>query len=116
MIRGTTPTLNFKFPKNMDISRIRNVNIIFFQNGDPVLVKESEEDEGYELIKTIADCIKDIHNKSLKLCLTKQETLSFSTMDSLQIQIGIEFTDNTVGASYIMETDVYPILKDGGLI
>lgn len=73
MIRGTTPTHIFKLPFEKDV--IKAIRIIYAQNNQIVLVKNTE------------DCV--LENGTATVKLTQEDTLSFDSSKSVEIQVRV---------------------------
>lgn len=96
-IRGTTPTVTFNLPFNVDI--IRNCEVYFGQNDELLVTKEMSE------------CVLD--GTTLAVTLSQSDTLAFDEEEKLQLQIRFVFTDGSVDATNILKGKVGKILKDG---
>ena len=99
MIRGTTPTLEFKLP--FDTSLIAKMYITMTQNGKTALEK------------TLSDC--NCSGRSVSLTLTQEDTLKLQQQPRSQaeIQIRVRTTAGEALASDIMSVYVGRILKEG---
>ena len=97
MIRGTTPTLQFAFP--------------FELNNVAELWVTLKQDNNIVLDKTLADC--ELNGAVLTLRLTQQDTLKLNAFLPVAIQIRIRTNDGNAVASNIITTSVGQILKDG---
>lgn len=98
MIRGTTPTLLFTLP--FDVNMIQVCSIAFAQNNKLVLEKQLE------------DCnITDKNTLSLKL--TQEDTLLFKDSILTEIQLRVKTDSNDAIASNIIKVSTDKILKDG---
>lgn len=97
MIRGTTPTLEFKLPFNWD--DIDAIDIVFAQCRKVILKK------------TMDDCtiVEDV----MKLKLTKEDTLRFRCGREAEIQLIVDFVTGGTIASEIITVNVEHILGDG---
>lgn len=96
-IRGTTPTVTFNLPFNVDM--IRNCEVYFGQNDELLVTKEMSE------------CVLD--GTTLAVTLSQSDTLAFDEEEKLQLQIRFVFTDGSVDATNILKGKVGKILKDG---
>lgn len=99
MRRGTTPTLTFETPYAADL--IQSGYISFMQRGTDVLdisLTDPAVTIGYEFIS---------------VDLTQEQTLLFTTADTVKIQIRAKLNSGKVVASNIVEDSVCPILKEG---
>lgn len=99
MRRGTTPTLTFTTPYTADL--IESGFITFSQRGADVLDVSLNDPS-----VTIAD-------NSISVTLTQEQTLAFTTVDTLKIQIRAILASGKAVASNIVQDTVCPILKDG---
>ena len=97
MIRGTTPTLEFEFP--FDIEMIDTLSIVLCQYRKIIVEKGLE------------DCKAE--GKTLTLKLSQAETLKFREDVRTEIQVRAKTYDGTALASDIISEDTHRILKDG---
>lgn len=97
MIRGTTPTLEFKIP--FDTSLLAEAWVTLSQNGVVILNKELE------------DCSCGENTLSVKL--TQEETLKLDCERKTEIQIRARTTADEALASNIITVNTGRILKDG---
>ena len=98
MIRGTTPTIKFTLPFQVD--EIDTLSVAFAQNGVVILEKKKN------------DCVLD--GNTITLTLSEADTLSLVWEQILEIQIRC-YCGATKLASNIIKTTVGRILKDGVL-
>lgn len=99
MYRGTTPTLTFTLP--FEVEQISKISLVFFQNHKLVFEK-TKEDFTFE-------------GNNLILKLTEKETLQFEA-SSNQVELQFRFVvGGDVLASKIMKLEVQRILQDGVL-
>ena len=93
MIRGTTPTITYKFPFAANtLSKIR----IYFMQGNETLLTIEED-----------DCVIDGNNVSVTL--TEEETYAFNPKKRVDTQVRFLTSDGTVGASRPKYIDLNPI-------
>lgn len=97
MRRGTTPTITFSLPFN--VNTVRNVEVYFAQNDELVLEKSMDE------------CV--LSGTTLAVTLSQADTLLLDDEEKLQIQVRFVFTDGSVDATEIIKGKVKEILKDG---
>lgn len=97
MIRGTTSTLQFTFP--------------FELNNVAELWVTLKQDNNIVLDKTLVDC--ELDGSVLTLRLTQQDTLKLNAFMPVAIQVRIRTNDGNAVASNIITTSVGQILKDG---
>ncbi|MEG1870243.1 MAG: hypothetical protein RR205_05275 [Oscillospiraceae bacterium] len=97
MFRGTTPIIKFSFP--FDFTNVNKIYITFAQNKKIVLEKD---------ISAIS-----FLNSTISLPLSQVETLLFSDMAKIEMQIRFTTLDGMSVASDIICTTVSEILKDG---
>lgn len=97
MIRGTTSTLQFAFP--------------FELNNVAELWVTLKQDNNIVLDKTLVDC--ELDGSVLTLRLTQQDTLKLNAFMPVAIQVRIRTNDGNAVASNIITTSVGQILKDG---
>lgn len=100
MIRGTTPTHVFTLPFNVDL--IKEVKIIYSQGGKKVLTKCK------------ADCT--LNDNDITLTLTQEETLKFSCLNDVEIQLKILTHADKVIVSQIEAVDVERCLDSEVLV
>ena len=97
MRRGTTPTLTFNLPFNVE--DIHNCEVYFSQNDELVFEK------------TMDDCV--LEDDKLSVTLTQSDTLALDEEEKCEIQLRFVFLDGSVGATEIVKDKVKKILKDG---
>lgn len=97
MIRGTTPTLEFTLP--FEVESLSTLYVTFKQLGRTVIERE------------LKDCRYD--GKVLYVDLTQNDTLSFTAGQQVDMQIRAKFTSGKAVASEIMTTSVQRVLKGG---
>ena len=95
MIRGTTPTHIFKLP--IETGTIRQLRITYNQCGKTVL--EATE----------ADCT--LTGQEIRFRLTQEDTLLFTPLAAVELQIKVLTTDDNVMASKVMSLSVEKILN-----
>jgi len=98
MYRGTTPTVTFTMPFNLNT--MTNVWCTFRQSN------------GFYLEKQLSAFTQDAANKKISVKLTQNETLAMQTNALLEIQMRVKFTNNDFGASRVVQTPVYDVLND----
>ena len=96
MIRGTTPTLEFTFPFN--VNTLSTCYITFQQDGKTVLEKNLNDGK--------------VDGKKFTLNLTQEDTLKFK-VDYIEMQIRGKTANGEAIASNIMQAHAEKILKDG---
>ena len=99
MRQGTTPTHTFMMP--FETSNISKVQIVYAQDDEEVLRKETDE------------CNFDGRNVSVTL--TQEETFLFDIKKNVQIQIRVLTEAADALASNIMSLSVHRCLDDGVL-
>lgn len=97
MIRGTTPTVEFELP--MEVNTLSQLYVTFCQGG----ISRIE--------KTLADCVAA--GTVLSTRLTQEETLRLNDKKPVEIQLRVKTMHGEVLASEIIEVTVERILKDG---
>lgn len=97
MIRGTTPTIIYLLPFDVDV--IDKIWLTFSQNQNEVLTLENDD--------------LTISGTSISAYLTQAQTLEFDTHSSVAMQLRILTKEGNAIASNIMYTDVGAILRDG---
>ena len=97
MRRGTTPTHIFK--TKVDLREASEMFITYKQNSE------------VKVEKTIGDIT--IEEEQLTTTLTQAETLTFSTLGSVEIQVRVKFPDGKALASNIIKRPAGAILKEG---
>lgn len=91
MIRGTTPTINIKFP--VAVSTITKIRIYFKQGSETVLVKDED------------DCTFDGYIVSTTL--SEEETYKFTSKKRVEINARFALTSGKVGGMLSKYVDVY---------
>lgn len=102
MRRGTTPTHIFK--TKVDLTQASEMFITYKQNSE------------IKVEKTIGDITIEIDEEqftTLTTTLTQAETLTFSTLGSVEIQVRVKFPDGKALASNIIKRPAGAILKEG---
>lgn len=97
MIQGTTPTLAFKFP--MEIESLKEFDLTIEQDGKPNLVKGRN---AFEF---------DTENNVAYIKLSQEETREFDTRKYVKMQINAVTLDNNVIASQQITDHICPNLK-----
>ena len=100
MIRGTTPTHIFNV--DFDTTTIKEVKISYYQEGEEILVKRTE------------DCT--IQNGTIETNLSQEETFLFDNTKFANIQVRILTLGNDALASSIMSVSVKECLDDEVLV
>ena len=91
MIRGTTPTIHFKFP--FDVSDISKFRMYFLQGNQTILVKDESK-----LV---------FSGKAVSVKLTQEETLLFSPKKRLEIRTRFVYgEDDSVAGTRTVFLDV----------
>ena len=85
MMRGTTPTHIFTLP--FDVSRIKEIRIIYSQNDTPVVTKNT------------ADCT--LENKTVTVKLTQEDTFAFNHKKPAFVQLHVLSTNGDALTSAI---------------
>ena len=80
MIRGTTPTIEFKLP--FEVDKLLVVLITFSQNGEE------------KLRKSEAECT--LEDRSIKVWLSQEETLDFNPNTPIDIELKVKTTSYNV--------------------
>lgn len=96
MIRGTTPTHNYRIP--FETSGLKEVRIIYSQNDEQILVKET------------ADC--NLDGNTISVTLTQEDTFKFDCQKCVQIQLRVSTAGGQVLASKIKHIDVEKCLDN----
>lgn len=99
MRRGTTPTLTFTTPYAADL--IQSGYISFMQRGTDILDI------------SLTDPAVTIADESISVDLNQEQTLLFTTVDTVKMQIRAKLTSGKAVASNIVSSKVFPILKEG---
>ena len=102
MRRGTTPTHIFK--TKVDLTRASEMFITYKQNSE------------IKVEKTIEDITIEVDEEqltTLTTTLTQAETLTFSTLGSVEFQVRVKFPDGKALASNIIKRPAGAILKEG---
>lgn len=103
IIRGTTPTLEFKIDTTLDLNEVAEIWITFKTKASANPKKKTY---------TIEDVDVDVANSKVILVLTQEDTLAFSE-SAIQIQIRLRMNDDMAYASEIIEETIGKILEDG---
>lgn len=104
MRRGTTPVHTFK-PKSkatgeaLDLRSAAVVYLTYKQDGQIKVEKTKDEME--------------ITEDSVRVKLSQQDTLSFSTIGDVEIQFRVRYPDGSAPASKVLKIPVAKILKEG---
>lgn len=99
MRRGTTPTLTFTTPYAAAL--VESGYISFAQRGADVLDIP------------LTDPAVTIEDQSISVTLTQEQTLMFTTADTVKMQIRAILASEKAVASTIVTDNVCPILKEG---
>ena len=102
MRRGTTPTHIFK--TKVDLTQASEMFITYKQNSE-IKVEKTIEDITIET--------EEEQLTTLTTTLTQAETLTFSTLRSVEIQVRVKFPDGKALASNIIKRPAGAILKEG---
>ena len=97
MVRGTTPELIFTLP--FEVSSIQKLWITFSQKNSEIFTLEKE--------------VCTLDGTEVRVSLTQEQTLQFSSNCILEIQMRVLTLDNVALASNIIRTSVQKILKGG---
>ena len=100
MIRGTTPTHIFQLP--FEAGTLDEVRVSYAQ-ANKVIVE-----------KVTKDCT--LKENMITVKLTQEETLKFSTMRNVDIQLKVKTNDGTVLATSIMRESVENVLNEEVLV
>lgn len=105
MIRGTTPTLEFKLPFLASLIKSAQVLISYVDDYKSVVIE-----------KTLDECV--LGEMSISTELTQEETLAFPAPITAEVQLRVIVTQD--GKDTTLATDVYKVkvkklLKDGVL-
>lgn len=95
MIRGTTPTHNFRLPFSAEM--VSKFKVIYAQDDSVILTKENET----------CECDGNV----IKVRLTQEETLKFDCKKAVQIQIRVLTLGGDALASNIKLVDVDKCLE-----
>lgn len=97
MIRGTTPTLEFKLP--ISVADIADAYVSFAQQGEVLIDKQ------------LAEC--SCGTDTLTVRLTQEDTLKLEAGQPTEMQIRVKKKDGNALASQIMKVNTDRILRDG---
>ena len=97
MRRGTTPTHTFKSP--VDFTTVDVIYVTYSQDGRKIIEKSKEDIE--------------ITEDTLTVTLSQTDTLAFSTIGEVEIQVRAKFPDGSALASNVIKTQACKILKEG---
>lgn len=96
MIRGTTPTHIFELPFQAKI--LDEVKVSYAQAKEVVVEKDTE------------DCTLEENTITVKL--TQEETLRFSPIGNVDVQLKVKTSDSTVLATRAMRVNIEDILNE----
>lgn len=96
MIRGTTPTHQFRLP--FAVSRIQEIRILYAQGGQLILEK------------TESDCV--LNEDTVSVTLSQEETLLFSHREAVDCQIRVLTEDGTALANQAIHLPVDMVLSE----
>lgn len=99
MIKGTTPTLQFILP--FDSSVIKTAEIV---------VEYIDANKSVQIVKTLEDC--ELKDNTIATMLTQEETLQLPAPTTVNVQLRILTTDDTVLATEVEKVSVKRLLKE----
>ena len=91
MTRGTTPTIVFELPETVDLSQVEHVYATLVQ-GSKTIQKSGDE--------------IDVSSQSATFSLTQEETLLFSTVKPVDVQLNWVYEDGKRGCTEIVHITV----------
>ena len=100
MIKGTTPTLQFKL--SIDTSTIQAAEIV---------VQYVDNNKETTIVKTLSAC--EVTQNTITTRLTQEETLQLPAPSVVYIQLRVLLNDRTALATEIQEVPVKRLLKEG---
>lgn len=108
MIRGTTPTLEYKLPSNIDLNLLDNAEIIvsYTSGMKRILIEKT-------LLKN--ECYVNKETCIIGTKLTQQDTLQLPVSNCVECQLRIKLNDDTVLATKPKSIEVYKLLREGEL-
>lgn len=99
MIKGTTPSLYFNLPFASSIIKKAEITVEYVDANKRVLI-----------VKTLEDC--ELGEKSIETQLTQEETLQLPAPSTVNIQLRVMTSDDTVLATDIYKVMVKRLLKE----
>ena len=99
MIKGTTPTLHYDLP--FETSSIKTAEIV---------VKYVDNNKEVLIVKGNNDCT--IGDKCIEAKLTQEETLQLPAPSTVEIQLRVVTTDNSILATEATKVTVKRLLKE----
>ena len=96
MIRGTTPVHTFQLP--FDTGCIKSIKILYAQNGQVVLEKNTRQVQ--------------LQGSTATVNLSQEDTLAFSSADTAEIQLRILTEEGQALASGVIPCGVGRLLED----
>lgn len=94
MRQGTTPTHTFTFP--FDVSIVKDLSIVYQQNGENIIKKK------------LSDC--KVEEQSVSITLSQEETLMFNLESIVRVQVKVLTQGNDVLVSDIISRRAYECL------
>lgn len=101
IFRGTTPKFIFTLPNSITIDDILNVELVFTQNDEIIIIKKLED--------------FTTSNSQLTITLTQEDTLKLKGNSPLYYQIKVLLKDNSIITSDIITNMVYNSLSESVL-
>ena len=99
MIKGTTPTIKYNLP--FESSLIKSAEIV---------VKYVDANKEVLIVRNMEECKRG--DKSIETKLTQEETLALPAPSTVEVQLRIVTTDDTILASVPEKVTVKRLLKE----
>lgn len=99
MIKGTTPTIKYNLPFESSLIKSAEIVVMYVDANKEVLI-----------IRNLADCY--LGDKSIETVLTQEETLKLPAPSTVEVQLRIATTDDTILATVPEKVTVKRLLKE----
>lgn len=99
MIKGTTPTIKYNLPFESSLIRSAEIVVMYVDANKEVLI-----------VRNLDDCT--LGEKSIETMLTQEETLRLPAPSSVEVQLRIVTTDETILATVPEKVTVKRLLKE----
>jgi hypothetical protein len=99
MIKGTTPTLQFKLPFDSSLIKKAEIVVMYVDANKEVLI-----------VRNLEDCT--LGDKSIETKLTQEETLKLPAPSTVEVQLRIVTTDDSILATVPEKVTVKRLLKE----
>ena len=99
MIKGTTPTLHYKLPFESSYIKTAEIVVMYVDNNKEVLI-----------VRGFEDCT--LGDQSIETVLTQEETLQLPAPSTVEVQLRVVTTDDTIMATEPTRVTVKRLLKE----